>query len=96
MQQEFRKLAVGSFSEVERMFSSSPEVKNELSQTGISPGPKTILFLCNDLPDQIKEGEIDMYADDTTLFYIGPSVDAVCDGLNRILGMYTIGVEIIS
>ena len=30
-----------------------------------------------------------MYADDTsitTLFYIGPSVDAVCDGLNRILG----------
>ena len=26
----------------------------------------------NDLPDQIKEGEIDMYADDTTLFYLGP------------------------
>ena len=40
----------------------------------------------NDLPDQIKEGEIDMYADDTTLFYIGPSVDVVCDALNRILG----------
>ena len=27
-----------------------------------------------------------MYADDTTLFYIGSSVDAVCDGLNPILG----------
>ena len=27
-----------------------------------------------------------MYADDTTLFYIGPSVDVVCDALNRILG----------
>ena len=40
----------------------------------------------NDLPDQIKEGEIDMYADDKTLFYIGPSVDVVCDALNRILG----------
>ena len=40
----------------------------------------------NDLPDQIKEGEIDMYADDTTLFYIGPSVDVVCDALNRVLG----------
>ena len=44
------------------------------------------LFSFNDLPDQIKEGEIDMYADDTTLFYIGPSVDVVCDALNRILG----------
>ena len=44
------------------------------------------LFSFNDLPDQIKEGEIDMYADDTTLFYIGPSVDVVCDALNRVLG----------
>ena len=32
----------------------------------------------NDLPDQIKEGKIDTYAYDTTLFYIGPSVDVVC------------------
>ena len=40
----------------------------------------------NDLPDQIKEGEIDMYTDDTTLFYIGPSVDVVRDALNRKLG----------
>ena len=47
-------------------------------------GPRLSPF--NDLPDQIKEGEIDMYADDTTLFYIGPSVDVVCDALNRILG----------
>ena len=47
-------------------------------------GPR--LFSFNDLPDQIKEGEIDMYADDTTLFYIGPSADVVCDALNRILG----------
>ena len=49
-------------------------------------GPRLFSFYVNDLPDQIKEGEIDMYADDTTLFYIGPSVDAVCDGLNRTLG----------
>ena len=41
----------------------------------------------NDLPDQIKEGEIDMHvSDDTTLFYIGPSADLVCDALNRVLG----------
>ena len=42
--------------------------------------------MVNDLPDQVKEGGIDMYADDTTLFYIGSSVHAACDGLNRILG----------
>ena len=53
--------------------------------TKIPPGSKTFLLLTN-LPDQIKEGEIDMYADYTTLFYIGPSVDVVCDALNRILG----------
>ena len=47
-------------------------------------GPR--LFSFNDLPDQIKEGEIDMYADDTTLFYIGPPVDVVCDALNHVLG----------
>ena len=40
----------------------------------------------NDLPNQIKQRQIDMYADNTTLFYIGPSVDVVCDALNRILG----------
>ena len=39
------------------------------------------------MPVQIKEGEIDIYADDTTLFYIGPLVDVVCDALNRILGV---------
>lgn len=49
-------------------------------------GPRLFSFYVNDLPDQINEGEIDMYADDTTLFYIGSSVDAACDGLNRILG----------
>ena len=49
-------------------------------------GPRLFSFYLNDLPDQIKEGEIHMYADDTTLFYIGPSVDVVCVALNRILG----------
>ena len=53
--------------------------------TRIPPGSKTFLLLTN-LPDQIKEGEIDMYADYTTLFYMGPSVDVVCDALNRLLG----------
>ena len=49
-------------------------------------GPRLFSFYVNDFPDQIKEGEIDMYAHDTTLFYTGPSVDVVCEALNRILG----------
>ena len=48
VQQEFRKLAVGSFPEAKRMFSSSPEVKNELSQTnrfqGATPNFLLIFF----------------------------------------------------
>ena len=38
--------------------------------------------------DQIEEGEIDMYADDTcnTILHRPASVDTVCDGLNCILG----------
>ena len=53
---------------------------------GLLLGPRLFSFYVNDLPDQINEGEIDMYADKTTLFYIGSSVYAVCNGLNRILG----------
>ena len=58
-------------------------VKYDIPQ-GFLLGPR--LFSFYDSPDQINEGEIDMYADDTALFYIGPSVDVVCDALNRILG----------
>ena len=49
-------------------------------------GPRLFSFYVNDLPGQITKGEIDISADDTTLFYVGPSVDEVCDALNRILG----------
>ena len=30
--------------------------------------PRLFAFYVNDLPDQIKEGKIDMYAHETTLF----------------------------
>lgn len=42
-------------------------------------------FYTNDLPDAINEGELDMYADDTTLFCIGQSFDSVTDTLNHTL-----------
>lgn len=33
-------------------------------------GPRRFSFYVNDLPDQTKEGEIDMYTEDATLLYI--------------------------
>lgn len=36
---------------------------------GSSLGPRHFSFYVNDLPDQTKEGEIDMYTDDATLLY---------------------------
>ena len=33
-------------------------------------GPRLFSFYVNYLPDQIKEGELDMYVDDTTLFFL--------------------------
>ena len=51
-------------------------------------GPILFSLFCNDLPDidDLKEGEIYMYADDTTLYVIAPNHDLVANILNRILG----------
>ena len=73
------------FAVVNRCKSQLNAVKCSIPQ-GSLLGPRLFSFYVNDLPDQIKEGEIDMYAHDTTLFHTGPSVDVVCDALNRILG----------
>jgi len=40
-------------------------------------GSRLISFYVNDLPEAISEGELALYANDTTLFYIVPSVGAV-------------------
>lgn len=53
-------------------------------------GPRLFSFYANYLSDQINEGELALYADDTTLFHVGSSADSVCIALNRILGdIYT-------
>ena len=51
-------------------------------------GPILFSLFYNDLPDidDLKEGEIYMYADDTTLYAIAPNQDLVAIILNRILG----------
>ena len=46
-------------------------------------GPKMLIFV-NDLPENIKDGELYMFADDTAAYFIGSNVEEVIDGLNRI------------
>ena len=66
-------------------FTSELNAVNCRIPQGFLLGPRLFSLYVNDLPDKIREGELDLYADDTTLFYIGPSVDTVCSALNRIL-----------
>lgn len=66
--------------------SSSREVKFGVPQGSVL-GPILFSLFCNDLPDiiQDEEGEIEMYADDTTIYVISPTPDNVANTLNIIL-----------
>ena len=48
-------------------------------------GPRLFTYYINDLSDSVTEGNLELYADDTTLYFIGNNVDVVVDGLNRAL-----------
>ena len=48
-------------------------------------GPRLFTYYVNDLGDSVTEGNLALYADDTTLYVIGNNVDEVVDGLNRAL-----------
>ena len=48
-------------------------------------GPRLFTYYVNDLSDSVTEGNLALYADDTTLYVIGNNVDEVIDGLNRAL-----------
>ncbi|CAB3990278.1 Hypothetical predicted protein [Paramuricea clavata] len=50
-------------------------------------GPILFSLFCNDLPDtnNSDDGDIYMYADDTTQYAIGPTQDLVAEMLNKIL-----------
>ena len=53
-------------------------------------GPRLFSYYINDLPSVINEGELIMYADDTTLFVVGNNVDMVIDSLNKALSSINI------
>ncbi|CAB4000430.1 Hypothetical predicted protein, partial [Paramuricea clavata] len=50
-------------------------------------GPILFSLYCNDLPEicDDDEGDIYMYADDTTIYVIGPTHDSVATTLNRVI-----------
>ena len=45
-------------------------------------GPRLFTYYINDLSDSITEANLDLYADDTTLHFIGNNADELVDGLN--------------
>ncbi len=47
-------------------------------------GPKLFKIFVNDLPERLESGELLMFADDTTAFFIGDNVEIVIEGLNQI------------
>ena len=51
-------------------------------------GPTLFALFCNDLPNIIddSEGELHMYAVDTTIYVVAPSPDMVANMLNSVLG----------
>lgn len=48
-------------------------------------GPRLFSYYINDLPNVITEGQLVMYADDTTLFVVGNNVEIVIESLNKVL-----------
>ena len=45
-------------------------------------GPKMFKIFVNDLPESVKEGEVYMYADDTTAYCVGKCIEEAVDHLN--------------
>ena len=48
-------------------------------------GPRLFITYVNDLPDSIRSDEVYMYADDTTIYTIGNTIDEVAIALQVIL-----------
>jgi hypothetical protein len=66
--------------------SNSCQVKFGIPQGSVL-GPILFSVFCNDLPEimQGDDGEIEMFADDTTIYVIGPNPDSVASILNEML-----------
>ena len=69
------------FTEINNKRSALLPIKFGVPQ-GSLPGPRLYTIYTNDLPNQVKDGSTMMYADDTTLYTIGSSIDQVISSLN--------------
>ena len=72
------------FTEVNYCKSTSGYVRYGVSQ-GSLLGPRLYTIYVNDLPDHVDSGDISLYADDTTVYCISPTVDHVLSSLNKTL-----------
>lgn len=64
------------YTEINNIRSALLPIKFGISQ-GSLLGPRLYTIYTNDLPNQVKDGLAMMYADDTTLYTIGSSIDQV-------------------
>ena len=53
-------------------------------------GPRLLAIYVNDLPTSSETGCIQMFADDTTIYYIGEEVEKIVDALNLILNDFKV------
>ena len=53
-------------------------------------GPRLFAIYVNDLPTSSETGCIHMFADDTTIYYIGEEVEEIVDALNLILNDFKV------
>ena len=72
------------FAEVNGFCSQTKPVTCGVPQ-GSLLGPRFFTYFINDLSDSVTEGNLELYADDTRLHFIGHNVDVVVDGFNRAL-----------
>ena len=48
---------------------------------GSQLGPRLYGIQVNDMPESVDEGEISLFADDTSVYYIGTNTEEVIDNL---------------
>ncbi|CAB4045209.1 Hypothetical predicted protein, partial [Paramuricea clavata] len=73
------------FTDVNDVYSSSQTVKYGVPQ-GSLLGPRLFKIYVDDLPDNVSEGWVYMFADDTTGYDIGDNIDVATDKLNQMTG----------